>query len=113
MKRHQSILLLLACSLFAACPRDMQLTVINKSPATLTNVVASGSGFSHSLNPLAPGAQQQITITPRGESGLKLAFDADGKHFAPQEQGYFEKSYKVSATVAPDFSVTVDATFPR
>ncbi len=108
----QSILLLLACSFFAACSRNTQLTVVNKSPATLTHIVATGSGFSQSLGPLAPEAQQQIMIVPRGESGLKLTFDADGKHFAPQEEGYFEKGYKVSATVAPDFSVTIDATLP-
>ncbi len=112
VKRYQSILLLLACSFFAACSRDTQLTVVNKSPATLTHIVATGSGFSQSLGPLAPEAQQQIMIVPRGESGLKLTFDADGKHFAPQEGGYFEKGYKVSASVAPDFSVTIDATLP-
>ncbi len=112
-KRHQGILLLLVCSLLAACSRDTQLTVFNESSSTLTNVVASGSVFSQSLSPLAPGAQQQVAITPGGESGLKLAFDADGQHFAPPEQGYFENGYSVSAIIAPDYTATVDATLPK
>ena len=113
MKLHRLLVLAVVCSLFAGCSRPPQLTVINKSSSTLSNIVASGSGFSRPLSALAPGAQQQLTVSPRGESGLKLAVDAAGRHYEPQEQGYFEGGYNVSATVAPDFTVSIESTLPR
>jgi hypothetical protein len=112
MKRCHFLFLLLACCLLSACSRTTRLTVNNNSKSTLSNVVASGSGFTHQIGSLAPGGSQQVTVTPRGESGLKLTFDANGKHFSAPEQGYFENGYNVSATVAPDFTYKVDAKLP-
>src|SRR2546426_8370629 len=73
-----------AAVLLVGCTRSAQLTVVNGSPATLTNIVASGSGFSVPFGALAPGAQQQVTLHPRpsDNGGFKLEFDASGKHFS-------------------------------
>ena len=102
-------LLLLACLTLMACSRSTRLSVINKSSSELSHVVASGAGFSQRIGSFAPGAEVRVTIEPSGESALRLAFDADGKHFATPALGYFEIGYNVSATVDPDFNVIVDA----
>lgn len=111
MKRTICALLLISTlALFAGCSRAPQLTVINRSTVELTNVVATGTGFTQAIGSIPAGGQRSASISPRGESGLQLDFDANGKHFTSAPQGYFENnsSYKVTATVAPDFSVTVD-----
>lgn len=106
-------IMVLAASIFLVSLSPVTpLTIINKSSATLTNVIASGSGFSLSVNDLNPGEQRQIMINPRGESELSLTFDANGKHFPSTEQGYFENGYKITAVIDPDFAVKVDATIP-
>ncbi len=70
--------LLLGCSLYS---RHVQLTVVNESAATLTNIFAIGSGFSVSVGSLAPGAKQQVPL--KSNTGpFKLEFDASGKHFS-------------------------------
>jgi hypothetical protein len=110
MKQRLPITFLL-CMLFSAvgCKRGAKLTVINDSEATLNNVVASGEGFTEFLGSIPHGDQRHATIQPAGESSLKLEFDADGKHFSSEPSGYFEASghYKVTATISPDFTVTV------
>ena len=77
------ITLLLGILILTGCTREGHITVVNESNATLTNVVASGNGFSTSIGPIAPKAKQSIAMTPRpgDQAGLKLDFDADGKHF--------------------------------
>ena len=87
-----------------------ELTVVNHSTAELTNVVSTGSGFTQAFRSIPPGEQRSVSVNPRGESSLQLAFDAGGKHFSAPSQGYFESSpgYKVTAIVSPTFSVTVD-----
>jgi hypothetical protein len=91
----------------SGCTRSPNLNVVNRSTAELTNVVATGSGFTQSLGSIAAGEQRSISVSPRGESDLRLDFDANGKHFTSKPQGYFEGSSKVTATVSPDFTVTV------
>jgi hypothetical protein len=111
---HFLVLLVCLCSplLFSGCNRGASLTVVNRSAAELTNVVATGTGFTQSIGTIPAGGESRATIRPTSESGLKLDFDANGKHFTSGPQGYFEasSSYKVTATVAPDFTVTVNDT---
>jgi hypothetical protein len=61
------------------------------------------------IGSIPAGQQRSVPISLRGESDLKLDFDAKGKHFKSGPQGYFEGSSntKVTATVSPDFTVTV------
>ncbi len=98
-------------SMLAGCSKQPKITVINHSGVLLSNLVASGSGFSQSLGTLAAGAQVRASVNPTGESSLGLEFDANGKHFSSPPDGYFENSnyYQITATVEPDFSVIVDA----
>jgi hypothetical protein len=94
----------------SACNRSTNLNVVNRSTVELTNVVATGSGFTQSIASIPAGQQRSISVSPRSESGLKLDFDAKGKRFTSLPQGYFEGGSKaqVTAIVAPDFTVTVD-----
>ena len=73
-------------------------------------MVATGSGFTQSIAAIPAGGQQSISVKPSSDSGLKLDFDANGKRFTSKRQGYFESGSKtkVTATVAPEFTVTVN-----
>ncbi len=110
MKHTFTVLILSAVALLAGCTRGAQITIVNRSTAELTNVVAAGTAFSQAVGSIPAGEQRSVSVSPRGESGLQLNFDANGKHFSSTSQGYFESgsSYKVTATVAPDFTVNVD-----
>lgn len=94
----------------SGCSRGANLNVINRSNAKLTNVVATGSGFTQSIGSIPAGEQRSISFSMSGESALKLDFDANGKHHGSAPQGYFEdsSSTKVTAIVSPNFAVTVD-----
>jgi hypothetical protein len=50
-------------------------------------------------------------VRPTADSGLRLAFEANGTRYSPPENGYLEASphYRVTATVAADFSVKVES----
>jgi hypothetical protein len=101
---------LLCLAALTGCSRQPQLTVVNQSSAPLTNLVVSGSGFSVRLGTLAPGGQTRVGVSPSGDSGLRLEFDAGGEHYAVAPDCYFENSplYRVTAIVGPDFTVKVD-----
>jgi hypothetical protein len=94
----------------SGCNRGANLGIINRSTAELTNVVATGSRFTQSVGSILAGAQRSVSLSVRSESALKLDFDANGKHFTSEPQGYFEdgSNKKVTAIVSPDFTVTVD-----
>ncbi len=105
-----TVLILSVMVLLSGCTRGAQITVVNRSTAELTNVIAAGTGFSQAVGSIPAGEQRSVSVSPRGESGLQINFDANGKHFLSIPQGYFEggSSYKVTATVAPDFTVILD-----
>jgi hypothetical protein len=94
----------------SGCTRGANLSIVNRSSTELTNVVATGSGFTQAIGSIPAGQQHSISVRPRSESGVKLDFDANGQHFTSAPQGYFEggSSAKVTAIVAPDFTVAVD-----
>ena len=83
----------------------------NHSGVTITDVVISGTGFSEKLGDIGPGHHANAAVRPTADSGLRVAFDANGKRHSPPEDGYLEASphYRVTATVAPDFTVKVES----
>lgn len=109
--QHPTILAALAATVLFGCTRGAALSVVNRSTAELTSVVATGSRFTQSIDSIPAGAQRSVFLSVSGESDLGLDFDASGKHFTSEPQSYFEGgyNYKVTATVSPDFTVTVDA----
>jgi len=102
---------LLLLSGVPGCSRHPQVTVRNNSGVTITNVVISGHGFSEKLRDIVPGGSERAALRPTADSDLRLAFDANGIRHNPPEDGYLEASphYRVTATVAPDFTVKVES----
>ncbi|MEY2858336.1 MAG: hypothetical protein RLZZ74_2649 [Cyanobacteriota bacterium] len=94
----------------SGCTRGGNLSVVNLSATELTNVVATGSGLNQSIGAIPAGQQREVSLRVPGESALKLDFNANGKHFTSGRQGYVEGGYniKITAIVAPDFTVKVD-----
>src|SRR5260221_12752172 len=92
---------------FAGCDRGTVITITNRSPVVLTDVVVSGSGFSERVDSIAPGTERKLAVRARGESGVRIAFEAAGQHIDTPEQGYFEAGspYTVAVTVGPDLKV--------
>jgi hypothetical protein len=105
-----SILLIVATLLAAVgCWRAPVITIRNQSSLTLSNAVVSGSGFSERIGNIPAGGEHRLTVRPRGESGVRLVFDAGTNHVDSSEQGYFEAGggYRVAATVGTNLSVSV------
>jgi hypothetical protein len=96
---------------FAACSRHPEVTVRNHSGVTITDVVISGTGFSKKLCDIGPGHHAKTAVSPAADSGLRVAFDANGQRHSPPEDGYLVASphYRVTVTVAPDFTVRVES----
>ena len=113
---HGSHLILIAVIVtVAGCSRAPVVTITNRSTNALANVVVSGSGFTNRIDKIAAGAESRITVHPRGESGVRVAFDAGGQHIDAAEQGYFEAGggYRVAVTVEPDLKVSVSSDLRR
>jgi hypothetical protein len=89
--------------------RTVQLTVVNQSAATLTNIVAAGSGFSAPIASLAPGEKQQVPL--KSDTGaFKLEFDADGKHFSQETaKDPWNGVKEIIMTVTTNFSITSES----
>lgn len=81
----------------------------NRSALELRNVVLTGSGFTVTLERLAPGESRKATVHPRGESSVDIAFDAAGRRVRAQGDTYIEPvgGYRVEMDIAPDLSVRV------
>jgi uncharacterized lipoprotein YajG len=108
---HISSVIILAATLtLVGCSGSSVVTITNRSSVVLSNVVVSGSGFTNRLESIAAGAEQQIAVHPRGESGLRVSFDAAGQRIDSGEQGYFEaQGYRVSAVIATNLSVSISS----
>ncbi len=104
----KALAIISAAVLLAGCTpstRDVRLTVVNESAVALTNVVASGAGFSAPVGLLAPGANQQVPL--KGDAGaFKLEFDANGKHFSEvSPKDPWNGMKEVIMTVTTNFNV--------
>ena len=108
---RSSPIILAAIVALAGCSRAPVVTITNRSTNALANVVVSGSGFSNRIDSIVAGAESRLTVRPRGESSVRIAFDAGGQHIDSGEQGYFEAGggYRVAVTVAPDLKVSVSS----
>jgi hypothetical protein len=104
-----------ASLVLVACSPSNQLVIVNQSTLQLRDVVASGSGFSEQLGTIAPHQERRVVIHCRGESGLKLTFNAEGKDASFGPDGYFEGSggYLITATISKDLAVSVKSGLAR
>ena len=81
----------------------------NDSAVKLQNVHITAQGFEVTIPELQSGESRLIPIKPRGESGVGVAFDANGRHIEVPAQGYIENDsmYVVDITVTPSLTVVV------
>jgi len=105
------VVILAAIVALVGCSRAPVVTITNRSTNALANVVVSGSGFTNRIDSIAAGAESRLTVRPRGESGVRIEFDARGQRVDSGEQGYFESGggYRVAVTVEPDLKVSVSS----
>jgi hypothetical protein len=89
------------------CSRGPVVTVANHSGVTLSNVVVSGRGFSEQISALTPAEERQIVVHPRGESDIRLTFEASGRKIDSGGANYFENSsnYRISLTVGTNLDI--------
>ena len=102
-----------AIVVLAGCAGKPTITVINQSDVILSNVVASGSGFTNQIGYIAPKTEKLFSVDCRGESGLRLVFEAAGKHIDSGEQGYFEagEGYRVTAMINTNLDISISSDF--
>ena len=107
--RFATVITFLILVAAAGCSCLPSITVRNQSTLTLSNVVLSGSGFSERIGTIPAGQDHQLVVRPRGESGVRLVFDAGTQHVDSGPQGYFESGggYRVAATISTNLSVDV------
>jgi uncharacterized lipoprotein YajG len=102
------VIMLVAVVMLIGCSGSSVVVIANRSNVTVSNVVLSGSGFTNRLGNILPGGEEQIRVNPRGESGLRVVFDAAGRTVDSGEQGYFEATgYRVSAVISTNLNVSV------
>ncbi len=108
MQFPRLIIIVAAIVMLVGCSDAPVVTVTNRSPFTLSNVVVSGSGFSVGIDSIAKGREHRFTVHPKADSGVRLAFDAGNQHVDSGEHGYIEAGggYRVSATVATNLSIS-------
>ncbi len=107
--------LLLALALAAApgCRRGPVVFVSNQSGTSVSNLVLSGNGFSHTLPSLAHGASASFNIRPASASPIRLAFHS-GRPFDSGSLGYLEDSsfYRVGLVIRSNGVVSLQDPAP-
>ncbi len=101
--------LLMMSFAWSGCSKSPVVTIENQSSLTVSNVVVSGTGFTEKLDTIDPGKTRQIMVRPKGETGLRLSFDAGNKHVDSGSQDYFEGngSYRVHAIIETNLTVNI------
>lgn len=92
----------------AGCSSHPEVIVTSESSEDLLNVALAGRGFSNHFEGIKPHSTLKTTVSPRGESGLSLGFDAAGTRSEYDVDIYIEDSgrYRVRITVASNLNVT-------
>jgi len=106
-----SATLLILIGLVGCGRSGAQVTVLNHAGVAIGNIILSGSGWSASIARIEPSSAQTLTVHPRGESGLTIAFQSEGRSFSYPEKGYFEGTgdYHVTVTIETDLTATVES----
>lgn len=68
------------------------ITIINRSPYHVNEIVLRGDPFVENVGQIPAGATQTIMVYPLGESGLMMEFVANGRRVAKDDLWYIERS---------------------
>ena len=105
----RALLTVVAAVLLSGCVSGVPVSIANQSASDLTDVVVSGNGFSESVGTIRAGGSANVRVRPKGESGVKVAFEVNGQRYYGIEDGYIESDnlYTVDVTVDADFSISI------
>jgi len=106
----RSVAMLLGILLLSGCISGVPVTITNNSASLLTQVTVSGKDFSESAGSIQPGGTETIRVRPRRETGVKVAFEANGQHYGSSTETTIENDTvnTVAVTVAEDLSISID-----
>ena len=98
-----------ALLVLGGCLSGVDVTIENRTALALGDVTVSGRGFSERVGTIPAGAMQALRVHPRGESGVRVSFSAEGRQYA-LEDGYIEDDFFYRARVVVDagFSIRID-----
>lgn len=98
----------------AGCSRAPVVTITNQSTVTLSNVVVSCAVFLERVDSIPAGGEHSLIIHPKGESGLRVTFEAGTRQIDSGEQSHFEAvgGYRVGATVHTNLSISLSSELP-
>jgi hypothetical protein len=101
---------LLGLLLLSGCVSGVPVTIANHSATLLTQVTVSGKDFNESAGSIQPGGTETIHVRPRRETGIKVAFEANGQHYASSTETTIENDTvnTVAVTVADDLSISIE-----
>lgn len=104
-----AFLAIVVALLLSGCVSGVPVNIANQSASDLTDVVVSGNGFSESVGTIRAGGSATVRVRPKGESGVKVAFEVNGQRYHGIEDGYIENDnlYTVDVTVDADFSISI------
>lgn len=103
----------IAALIVAGCSTKPQIRVTNRSPYQLTDLVISGTGFSHRIDALSSGANVSFPYQMTAGSRLQVSFSADKKHVEAAELSYvYKASSSVAVSIGPDLAVSVRSELP-
>ena len=96
-------------ALLQGCTSGDPVKVMNNSPTELTNVVVSGNGFSQSFGTIPAGGAETMRVRARGESGLRIVFEANGHSYSSAREALQEDHLeRAEITVNADYSIAIE-----
>jgi hypothetical protein len=108
MKFYTIILVTIAAVLSGCSRGPADVSVINRSGVTISNVWVSGAHFGTQLGTLTPGMEYHIVVHPEGDTRTWLSYEAGGQKIDSGGMDYFNVSWghPVSVTIGPDLKFT-------
>jgi hypothetical protein len=100
---------LLASLLLSGCVSAVSVSIENRSPAQLADVVVSGSGFSEAIGSIAAGGTATVRVRPPGASQIKVTFAVEGQRYsATSSEKIINDGSAVGVVVDADFSIVIN-----
>jgi hypothetical protein len=94
--------------LLAIRPRGIRVTVTNRGPEPLSNVVVHVTGNSYRLGTLGVRESRTVTVDPQGASQVELEFVGDSAARTRLDAGgYFEPGYEGTVDIDLEAGVIV------
>ena len=113
--RFSTAIFILLVTAPIGCSRGPVVSITNGSTVAISNAVVSGPLFTNAIGTLQPGEERNVVVHPRGESHVRLTFEASGKKIDSGGLEYFEESsiYRVSLRVTTNLQVESSSTIKQ